>query len=285
MTGIYFHSHLSRRFSRREGLKKTLCAALCTLYVVCSFLGGHALAAPGAHIPVPKGLATGVSAEDAPEHILSAFLGIPYRSDGVIDAQGRYTLFARQEAIQNMPGLNCSGYVIAAFRFLVNRNIPLSEVGVDRLGDSGPDSPYGHDWDLGWDLVLNLSEGMPRQFLLPGYETLAPEDATGFGPRGFDLHAPETWQELPGRLRPGYVYLLSFSKETREKGYTLKHYHVGIIHVDDAGRQWFYNTTTGAKKSYRRDFSSPKDRAAFLKAFANTGSVRKYIAVLEVKLR
>ena len=70
---------------------------------------------------------------------------------------------------------------------------------------------------------------------------------------------------LPERLRPGYVYLLSFSKETRDKGYTLKHYHVGIIHVDDAGKQWFYNTTTGAKKSYRRNVSSPSDRAAFLK--------------------
>ena len=263
-----------------------LVALFCLQQVaVAGQAGGGTASSAGVNAPIPQPAGVGVklSPSDPPEQVLGAFLGIPYRPDGVIDNDGRYTLFAHRDDIQATPGLNCSGYVIAVCRYLFNKNLTLAEVGVDRLGDSGPDSPYGEDWDLGLDLILNISEGLPRRFLLPGNQTLAAEKATGFSPRGFELQAPETWKELPQRLKPGRIYLLSFNKDVSKPGYKAQHYHVGIFYVDEAGVLWFYNTTTGAKKSYRRNLSDKDSLAVFLKSFADTGKVRKRIMVLEVE--
>jgi hypothetical protein len=232
-------------------------------------------------LPLPAGLA--VSPGGPPENILRAFTGIPYRTDGVIDEEGRYVLFARPESRQKTPGLNCSGLVLAAARFLFQRNITLAEAGRDRLGDSGPGSPHGLDWDLGWDLILNISEGLPRLFLLPGNASLAAEEATPSSPRGFDLHAPATWRELFSRIRPGHVYLLSFNKETARGG-QLRHYHVAVLSLDEGGDLWLHQTTGAARFSYGRNLSRPENLALFLRGFANSGTGRKYILVLEVRL-
>jgi hypothetical protein len=235
------------------------------------------------NLPLPAGPAIPPGPEDSPGSILRAFTGIPYRTDGVIDEEGRYVLFARPEVRQKSPGLNCSGYVLAVSRFLFKRNISLAEAGLDRLRDSGPGSPCGQDWDLGRDLILNLSEGLSRTFLLPGNAFLSVEEATSLSPRGFDLHAPATWPELFSRLRPGHVYLLSFNKEVAG-GTQLRHYHVAILSVDDAGDVWIHQTTGAAGASYGRNLSDPKNLAVFLRGFANTGKTRKYILVLEVRL-
>lgn len=236
-------------------------------------------------VPVPAGLfPPGVSAASPPDRILSAFLNLPYREDGAINDAGQYTLFAAPQTVLRTPGLNCSGLVLEASRLLLRTNIPLERAVRDRLDDSGPDSPHGEDWDFGWDLLLNIAEGFPSALLLPGDATLEPAKATGFSPRGFDLHAPRTKAELLSRLRPGYLYLLSFSKDVTRKGYQMQHYHVGLVHVAPSGEAWLYQTTGKAGKANRRDISSESGWNSFIRSFANTGNVRKMLLVLEVEL-
>lgn len=238
-----------------------------------------------ASIPTPPGLLKkGVNPQSGPEAILSSLPGIPYRDDGAIDEYGRYTLFAEPERRFDTPGLNCSGLVLEASRLLLNKNFTLEEVKRDRLGDSGPGSPHGEDWDFGWDLIMNISEGFPRTLLLPGNKTQNPASATGFSPRGYDLHKDETWRELPGRLRQGFLYLVSMNVEGRRKGYKLVHYHVGLIHVDTAGKAWFYQTTGKGKTANRRDLNSPAGIGSLKQAFANRGDQRRMMLVLEVPL-
>lgn len=263
----------------------------CARYAILLLLAGFLLLAvaqtetKAALMPVPDDLsAKGISAGSAPEDVLSSLLGIPYREDGAVDERGRYTLFADPAKKFNTPGLNCSGLVLEASRFLLKKNFTLEEAKRDRLGDSGPGSPHGEDWDFGWDLVMNLSEGFSRVILLPGNKTQDPATATGFAPRGYDLHSDETWKELPGRLRRGYLYLVSMNVEGRRKGYALVHYHVGLIHVDNTGKAWFYQTTGKGKVANRRDLSIESGRASLKQAFANRADQRRMMVVLEVAL-
>ena len=234
-------------------------------------------------IPVPLGLPAAIS-EDAPDRIAAAFLGIPYRFDGAVNEFGQYSMFADQSRIFSTPGLNCSGLVLAASRFFLGRNVTLSEAIRDRLGDSGPGAPDGEDWDFGWDLILNISEGFTRELLLPGGKVQDPATATGFSPRGYDIHEPATWEELPGRLLPGYLYLVSLNTTGHRKGYGLQHYHVGFLHVDPAGKAWFYQTTGKGAVANRRDLKSPQGQASFKRSFANTGGNRKMMLILAVPL-
>ena len=210
-------------------------------------------------------------------------MGLPYRDDGTVDENGRYSLFATPEKTFPSPGLNCSGFVVSASRFMLRRNITTAQAVRDRLGDSGPDSPKGQDWDFGWDLILNASEGSTRTLLLPGGATADPASRSGTF-RGYDLHDPATWKELRARMKPGKLYLVSFSKETTRKGYTLMHYHVGFILPTERGELWLYQTTPEFGKVNRRDLGTQEGLASFLRSFANTGKVRKMIAVLEVAL-
>lgn len=255
------------------------------LFFLCACAAWQAHRAEAAAIPAPKGLfKQGTAPASDADALLASFLGIPYRDDGAIDEFGRYTLFAEPDRIFDSPGLNCSGLTLAAARFLLNKNISLAEAKRDRLGDSGPDSPHGQDWDFGWDLIMNISEGFARTMLLPGGKSLDPATATGFAPRGYDLHNNETWAELPGRLRRGCLYLVSMNVEGRRKGYGLVHYHVGFIHVDKAGKAWFYQTTGKGKTANRRDLKSEAGRQSLKQAFANRGAQRRMMAIIEVPL-
>ncbi len=258
---------------------------LCCLLLLASLCAPvQARAAARDAVPVPKGLASAISANSAPDQMLAAFLDIPYRFDGAVDEFGRYSMFAEPSRVFPSPGLNCSGLVLSASRFLLGKNITLAQAVRDRLGDSGPGSPNGEDWDFGWDLIMNISDGFSRTLLLPGGKTMDPARATGFSPRGYDIQEPATWRELPGRLAPGHLYLVSLTSEGRRKGYGLQHYHVGLIHVDSAGKGWFYQTTGKGAVSNRRDLKSPDGQASFRKAFANTGNARKMMLVLDVRL-
>lgn len=238
-----------------------------------------------AGMPVPEGLfKKGITPDSPADVLLTTFLGIPYRNDGAIDEHGRYTLFAQPDKTFATPGLNCSGLVLEASRFLLGKNFTLAEVKRDRLGDSGPGSPHGEDWDFGWDIIMNISEGLQRSLLLPGGKNQDPATATGFAPRGFDMHSDATWSELPGRLRRGCLYLVSINVEGRRKGYGLQHYHVGLILVDRAGKAWFYQTTGSGKTANRRDVTSESGRASLKRAFANKGNQKRMMLVLEVAL-
>ncbi|MDL2216964.1 hypothetical protein LJB81_04470 [Desulfovibrio sp. OttesenSCG-928-M14] len=260
-------------------MKSTPLIALALCLILCPVLCAPALADSGP--PVPRGLET-LALACEPDNILEAFLGLPYRPDGAVNEAGEYSLFAARDRRFDSPGLNCSGLVLAAVRFLFNRNISLDEAVRDRLGDSGPGAPMGQDWDFGWDLILNVSEGLERRFLLPGGQSLDPAAASGIEPLGWDLNDKALWRELPPCFRPGHVYLISMSMQARTAGYGLQHYHLGLAHVDSLGRAWFYQTTGRGGAANRRDLNSAKGRASFMRAFAS-GSPKK-ILVLEVRL-
>lgn len=236
-------------------------------------------------IPAPAGLfVRGKVPADANDRILEAMLGIPYRMDGAVNEKGEFTLFADQSRRFTDPGLNCSGFVLQASRYLLKRNFVLDDIRRDRLSDSGPGSSHGEDWDFGWDAIMNISDPFPRFMLLPGGKQMDPLKSTGFSPRGFDIQSDATWKELPARLKPGYLYLVSFSDTGRRKGYGLQHYHVGLIHVSAGGNAWYYHTTGTGSKSNRRDLKSAQGQASFKKAFANKGQKRKMMVIIAVKM-
>ena len=93
-------------------------------------------------------------------------LGIPYRPDGVRDESGRWTLFEHPEQSFATPGLNCSGLDYALMRLVAPVTTTIRQAARDRQGDSGPGASMGQDWDFGFDLILNLSEGLPRRWLM-----------------------------------------------------------------------------------------------------------------------
>lgn len=219
-----------------------------------------------------------------PEKILGFFLDEPYVEDGCIDENGWYTYFADGKALQKAHGLNCSGFVLGASRILLKKNMTVAEAKKDRAGDSGPSSAMGEDWDFGWDLIMNISEGHTRTMLLPGGKTADPAQMSGKDSTGFDLHDEATWKELPARIKEGRLYLVSFNKPVKTPGYTMQHYHVALFFRTSAENWYIYNTTRQSKKVYRRDLGSQKGLDAFLKAFANTGKVRKSMCIIEVVL-
>jgi hypothetical protein len=233
-------------------------------------------------VPVPPGLPTDTAADT--DAAAAAFVGVPFRQDGAIDENGRFTLFSRPELRFAGPGLNCSGLVLGISRFLLDRNISLKDAARDRLGDSGPNAPDGRDWDFGWDLILNISQGTPRTLLLPGFRIADPEAGSGRTPRGFAVNEESSLPELCGRMRRGFFYLVSFSVEGHRRGYGLQHYHVGLILPSAKGEAWFYQTSGKRGRAARWNLNSEDGRAAFRRAFADTGGRRKMMFVLEVDL-
>lgn len=251
-----------------------LCLALCPFLPLSASGAANAL-------PAPAGITV---AAPLPQAVPEAFLGIPYRVDGAIDENGGYTTFADRSRRFATPGLNCSGLVLGISRFLLGRNITLDEAVRDRLGDSGPGAPGGEDWDFGWDLVMNISEGLPRRWLTPGMGTAAAESCSGSTCAGYLVRDDATWRELPGRFRPGRLYLLSLTDYGRRRGYGLQHYHVGLVHVASEGQAWFYQTTGKGARANRRDLKSAGGVDSFRRSFSDNGKTGKSVLVLEVDL-
>lgn len=266
-----------------DGILKQRIARRCAvMFFAAALVATAAVSQAGtAVIPVPQGL---LPVEADPESIAKSFIGIPYRIDGVIDENGHYTTFADRSLVFSSPGLNCSGLMLGISRFLLGRNITLDEAVRDRLGDSGPSAPGGEDWDFGWDIIMNVSEGLPRRWLLPGRATASAVGGTGATHKGYPIKSEATWQELPGRFSPGHLYLISFTDYGRLKGYGLQHYHVGLVHVAKTGEAWFYQTTGKGGRANRHNLKNAKDIAWFKRAFADRGKVEKTILVLEVDI-
>jgi hypothetical protein len=183
---------------------------------------------------------------------VSELLGIAYVDDAALDEKGRWTFFARPETTAKTPGLNCSGLVVAAAQRLLGKRISLVEATRDRLGDSGDGAPLGKDWDFGWDLVMNLSDGLPRRALLPEGE-LDLAGASGASARGFSLDDERGWKKVLARLACSRVYLASISRE----GQRLSHFHVAFLLKDPQGRSWFYQTLPKGR-SHRLELSSTR---------------------------
>lgn len=252
---------------------------LCLVWLFFLFCG----VAQGASSPVPAGMVMKQGEALLPTDVLDPFLGIPYRNDGAINEKGEYTLFADESRRFTTPGLNCSGFVLGAGRFLLQDNIALAAAKKDRFGDSRPGASLGEDWDFGWDLLLNLADGRNARLLLPEGGTADPFQYNGLDVPSFDLHGRGVWNGLLSRLKSGNLYLLSYSRPSSLPGYTLQHYHVGLM-VHAGQHLWMYQTTSQSKKVYRRDMYNQQEKAAFLKAFANTGKARKKVAVVEIPL-
>lgn len=227
--------------------------------------------------------AKGMSWQSNPLELADSFLGIPYRDDGTMDHLGRFTLFETQNKFFPSPGLNCSGLVLSLTRYLLHTNFTIDQARRDRLDDSGPSSPQGRSWDFGWDLVMNLTDSGPRKIILPdGPADLGPS-ATAENCRGFDLLDDQAWSKVLRHIRPGYLYLASFSRQDAGKTKRILHYHVAVILADEYGHVNMYQTTHQSG-SVRMDMINSKVLQRFFSAFGPIGTKNKMILVVETPL-
>lgn len=237
-----------------------------------------------ATIPTPQYLMEkGIAEKNNPIEMINTFLRIPFRDDGVLDENGRFTLFEHPEKSFKTPGFNCSGLVVSASRYLLNNDFSLEDSKHDRTGDSGPESELGDSWDFGLDLILNLTEDYERRILTPEGVSLTLEEEDGRKLRGFDIHDEDAWKSVIEQMKPGYLYLASLSKPTWRNKAQLLHYHVAVILPDDNGGIWFYHTT---KKSHthRINLNTQHGMDRLQAQFSHQRSGKKMILLLEVKL-
>jgi len=208
-----------------------------------------------------------------PTAAVQPLLGIPYVNDGVLDRQGNWVSFTHPELPLAAPGLNCSGFVVAAARRLLGCRLDLEQITRDRLGDSGPGAAKGKDWDFGWDLILNLSEGHARHWLLPeGDQPVGPGD--GRSPQGFRVQDGESWARILPRMKIDRVYLATFR---RNHSGALRHHHAAMLLRDSAGSAWLYQTLPGGR-SHRLEISSPQGFERLCSMFGRA----EWILILEV---
>ncbi|NDY57741.1 hypothetical protein G3N56_13475, partial [Desulfovibrio sulfodismutans] len=247
------------------------------------FLAGLTLRAQADSIPIPAALAPRLSTASTAQAMADAFLNIPYVDDATVDEHGRFTLFEHPETTLPSPGLNCSGFTLSVSRFLLQKNIPLDAAKADTGGDSGPGSPNGQDWDFGFDLIRNITRDLPRRAILPGGETPDLDAATGQSLRGFPIADTTAWGRIMPRLRPGHVYLASISKPVKTKGYTLLHYHVGLIVPGRDGTFAFYHATPKSG-SHRVSLSAPGGVKQLQAQFRDKSPNEKYILLIEAPL-
>lgn len=214
-----------------------------------------------------------------PIGMADAHLGIPYRDDGALDNKGYFTTFSQPDRFFDSPGLNCSGLVVSISRFLFDRNWSLEEVTRDRQGNSGPDSPNGKDWDFGWDLILNISDGVQRRVIMPDDQNYSIESADGTTLRGFDLHDANAWRNVLEKMKPGRVYLGSISRNARERGNRLLHYHVVLMLPDEKGGVQLYHATRRSQV-HRINIHSQQGLNRFMGQFSGArGDVKKILIV------
>jgi len=218
-----------------------------------------------------------------PVEIADTHLGIPYRDDGTLDSGGRFTTFGNPERILDTPGLNCSGLVLSVARFLFNKNFSLAEATRDRLGNSGDNSALGKDWDFGWDLILNLTEGGQPRLLSPDSKNHPIESVDGINTRGFDLHDTAAWRGILSQMQPGKVYLGSISRPTNKRGYKVLHYHVVLMLPDGKGGVWLYHSTQRSNV-HRMNIATTQGMNRFQSQFRGSREDAKNILVVEATL-
>jgi hypothetical protein len=225
----------------------------------------------------------GIASKTDAIEIANTHLGIAYRDDGTLDSQGHFTSFDRQDRFFETPGLNCSGLVVSVCRFLFDKNWTLEEVTRDRLGNSGANSPLGKDWDFGWDLILNLTEGRPRRIIMPDPGNYPIEGSDGMSLRGFDLHDSVAWQKVLPQMQPGRIYLGSISRPAPERGYRMLHYHVVLMLPDGKGGVWLYHATRRSHV-HRMNITSSQGMSRFMSQFRNSRGNTKKILLVEAVL-
>lgn len=256
---------------------------MLTILLHAAILAGATHPALAGAIPIPSALAPRLSAARDAQALAEAFLNIPYVDDATIDEHGRFTLFEHPETVLAAPGFNCSGFTLSLARFLLQRNFTLEMAKADTGRDSGPDSLYGWDWDFGFDLIRNLSQGLPRRVMLPDGSAPDIAAADGRSLRGFPIADTSAWRRVMAHFRPGHVYLASISKPVKTKGYTLLHYHVGLIVPGPDGAFSFYHATPKSG-SHRVPLSAPQGLTQLQAQFRDKSPNEKHILLLEVPL-
>jgi hypothetical protein len=210
---------------------------------------------------------------------LQTLLGIPYGVDAVQDERGRWTTFTHPDKELSAPGLNCSGFVLAAACKLLGRTLSPEQATVDRQSNSGKNAALGQDWDFGWDLVMNLSEGFPRRALLPEGHVRV-EGTDGLTQRGFSMSNDTAWTKIMPRIMEGRVYLASISRKAKGSAKKIQHYHTALLLRDGKGRVWFYQTMPRGR-SHRLNLSIDEGRQTLHRMFGEG----KWILILEVEMR
>lgn len=239
-----------------------------------------------ARVALPQPLSRANALERiTPETLMPLFLGIPYRPDGVVNDAGQYAAFNAPERVFSSPGLNCSGLVLTASRILLGSNIPVSEAVRDRLNDSGPQSPLGHDWDFGLDLILNIGDVGHGALLLPPRRQVLETPRTIPGAAVWDPHAASFAADLFPLLRGDHFYLTSFSRHAGPGSPARWYYHVGLLFRDHAGAVWHYSTTHASNKIIRLNLAVPQGLARFRHSFRNTKTSCKRLTIMEVPLQ
>ncbi len=222
----------------------------------------------------------GIDKKTNPIDIANTHLSIPYRTDGALDEHGHFTTFDRRDRKFGAPGLNCSGLVLSVCRYLFNKNWTLEEATRDRLGDSAEGSKLGKDWDFGWDLILNLTEGTLRRVVMPDGKDYPIEKADGMSLRGFDLHDEAAWKRVLSQMKPGRVYLATVSKPGSRNGYKVLHYHVALMLPDDKGSVWLFHATR-LSKTHSMDLRTREGLHRFLWELRRTHIEPKHILIVE----
>lgn len=224
-----------------------------------------------------------IAEKTGPTDIADTHLRIPYRDDGALDHRGHFTTFDRQDRFFDAPGLNCSGLVVSVCRFLFDKNWDLKSVTRDRQGNSGTGAALGKDWDFGWDLILNLTDGAQRRLLMPDRGTYSVENVDAVEMRGFDLHDVAAWQAVLSQMKPGRVYLGSISKASRKRGYKVLHYHVVLMLPDEKGGVWLYHATRRSHV-HKMNVNTARGLHRLMSQFRDDRSGPKRILILEAAL-
>jgi hypothetical protein len=181
---------------------------------------------------------------------LRPLLGVLYGEDAVTDAAGRTVTFARPDRPLAAPALNCSGFVVeAARRILAFRGGP-DAAARDRRGDSGADAASGRDWDFGYDLALNVSEGRARSWI--GAEGQRNLDAPARTLEGWRVQDRGAWDRALAALPAGHAALATFQRGPGPS--RRRWHHLGLVLRDAAGRAWLYQTLPRGR-GHRLDLS------------------------------
>lgn len=261
----------------RNYVKAAVLAFLCLLLLQAGYVPADQIFAPdilwNRHI----------ADKTDPIGIADTHLGIPYREDGALDSNGHFTTFADTSQFFDAPGLNCSGLVVSVSRFLFDKNWTLQEVTRDRQGNSGANSALGKDWDFGWDLIMNLTEGHSRRVVMPDGRVYPVEKYDGTTLTGFDLNDMQSWQRVFAQMKPGRIYLGTISKPTHQKGYRLLHYHVVMMLPDGRGGVWLYHATHRSNV-HKMNVNSQQGMNRLMSQFRGDRDNSKKILVVEAAL-
>lgn len=202
---------------------------------------------------------------------IQPLLGIPYVDDGAQEADGQWRTFG-DPTPRTSQGFNCSGFLVAAARRLLRFRGSLAEASRDRLGDNAKGTLQ--DWDFGWDLLLNLSEGHARQWLTPeGFRPV--QDGGAARERGFAIPDEAAWAPLLGRLRGDRVYFAAFVRPLK---HGVQHHHVGLLLREPGGTIHFYQTLPHGRV-HRLNLATAAGRCRWGEMFGT----RQRLLLMEVK--